>query len=505
MLCGARVHVVSSEDVLDPPRLRAALKQGGVTALWLTVGLFNEYITELADSFGQLRYLLVGGDVLDPRTIARVLSRPQRPGRLINGYGPTETTTFACTHVIEADDAQAGRIPIGRPIANTRTYILDAGGEPVPVGVAGELHIGGPGVARGYWNQPELTAQRFIADPYTSEADARLYRTGDRARYRADGTIEFLGRDDGQVKLRGFRVETGEIEAQLAACEGVRQAHVLVREDLPGDRQLVAYVVAEEGTQSRALRAVDAQVEEWSGLFDETYADPSRDTATVFDTAGWVSSYTRLPIPAAEMRSWLNGTLTRIRALKPQRVLEIGCGTGLLLLDLARDCRRYIGTDISATTVSRLARTISRDDALAAVAQVLHRPASDFSGFAAGSVDTVVVNSVVQYFPDIDYLRDVIAGGIAAVGASGTLFLGDIRHFGLVETFHCSVQLHRSDSSISLPELARRVEHRAQDELELLVDPEWFHGLRAQFPPDTHSAGATQGRRLPQRDVGLSV
>ena len=140
--------------------------------------------------------------------------------RLINGYGPTESTTFACCHTIAPDDAFDGSIPIGKPIANTTAYILDAQLQPVPIGVTGELFIGGDGLARGYWRAPELTAEKFIADPFSSEPDARLYQTGDRARWRADGTIEFLGRADAQVKLRGFRIEPGEIENALKQQAG---------------------------------------------------------------------------------------------------------------------------------------------------------------------------------------------------------------------------------------------------------------------------------------------
>jgi amino acid adenylation domain-containing protein len=246
LLNGARLLVVPSPVVMDPAQLNATLYANGVTALWLTVGLFNQYVDSLPDAFGQLRYLLVGGDALDPKTIRQLLQREQRPVHVVNGYGPTETTTFAITHDIQsvADDARS--IPLGKPIANTRIYILDAHGEPVPAGVEGELYIGGDGVARGYLNRPELTAERFLRDPFSANADARMYKTGDRGRWLPDGTIEFLGRNDFQVKIRGFRIELGEIEAKLGLCAGVRNAVVLAREDEPGNKRLVAYLVADE-------------------------------------------------------------------------------------------------------------------------------------------------------------------------------------------------------------------------------------------------------------------
>ncbi len=244
LLNGAKLRIVPHAVVLDPAALCATLVDGGVTALWLTVGLFNEYVDQLGPAFARLTHLLIGGDALDPRTVAKLLASPQRPRHLVNGYGPTETTTFAVTHAIEAADA-ARSIPIGRPIANTTVHVLDPHGAHVPIGVRGELYIGGPGVARGYLNQPALSAERFVADPYADDADARLYRTGDLVRWLEDGTLEYLGRNDQQVKLRGFRIELGEIEVRLAGCAGVRDAVVVVHTDAAGDKRLVAYVTAQ--------------------------------------------------------------------------------------------------------------------------------------------------------------------------------------------------------------------------------------------------------------------
>ncbi|MGJ0490367.1 non-ribosomal peptide synthetase, partial [Methylobacter sp.] len=243
LLNGGCTVVVDQTALLEPEHFEQILRQYGVTALWLTVGLFNQYADTLSAIFSQLRYLLVGGDSLDPRIISRVV-RSNPPQHLLNGYGPTETTTFAATYEITAVREGARSIPIGRPIANTRIYLLDAQGEPVPVGVAGEIHVAGDGVARGYLNRPELTAERFLADPFSDDPQARMYKTGDLGRWLADGAIEFLGRNDFQVKVRGFRIELGEIEAKLAACAGVHEAVVIVREDHPGDKRLVAYLTA---------------------------------------------------------------------------------------------------------------------------------------------------------------------------------------------------------------------------------------------------------------------
>ncbi|MFE9614016.1 amino acid adenylation domain-containing protein [Streptomyces sp. NPDC006012] len=242
LLNGGRIVVVDHDDLLDPERLSALLRRESVTVLWLTVGLFNRYADELAPAFADLRYLIVGGDALDPAPVGRVL-RMAPPRHLLNGYGPTETTTFALTHEITHVPEGARSIPIGTPIGNTQVYVLDRLGRPAPVGVAGELYVGGTGVARGYLGRPELTAERFVPDSFRPGSGGRLYRTGDLGRWLPDGTVEFLGRNDFQVKIRGFRVEPGEIEVRLGEHPRVREAVVLVREDRPGDQRLVAYVV----------------------------------------------------------------------------------------------------------------------------------------------------------------------------------------------------------------------------------------------------------------------
>jgi amino acid adenylation domain-containing protein len=241
LINGARLAIVPKHVALEPDALEACFRHERITVAFLTTDLFHQLAGSRPDLFSSLDTLVVGGAAMDPAR-ARAVLRSRPPRRLVNGYGPTESTTFAACHVVEEVAEDAATVPIGRPIGNTQTYVLDAGFAPVPVGVAGELFIGGDGLAQGYFNRPELTAERFVVHPIDGGHGARLYRTGDRARMRADGTLEFLGRWDDQVKLRGFRVELGEIEATLRQHPAVRQAAVLLREDAPGDKQLVAYV-----------------------------------------------------------------------------------------------------------------------------------------------------------------------------------------------------------------------------------------------------------------------
>src|SRR6185312_14895935 len=202
LLNGGRVVVIDQETLLQPERFSAALRAHAIDVLFTTVAIFNQYAGSLANEWARLRYLVIGGDALDAKTIAAALKNG-RPRHLINAYGPTEATTLATTYEIGEIADENQNVPIGRPIANTLIYILDEHRYPVPIGVRGEIYIGGAGVACGYLNRPELTAERFIADPFSQNPDARIYRTGDVGRWRADGNIEFLGRNDHQVKIRG--------------------------------------------------------------------------------------------------------------------------------------------------------------------------------------------------------------------------------------------------------------------------------------------------------------
>ena len=245
LLNGARLVVMPP----DPPSLQElgeVIKQHGVTTLWLTAGLFNLMVDERVGDLRPLRQLLAGGDVLSVAHVEKFLAA-NGDCRLINGYGPTENTTFTCCYSIKAGKV-GGSVPIGYPIADTQVYILDAVQQPVPIGIPGELYIAGDGLARGYANAVELTAEKFVPHPHSAQPGDRMYRTGDLVRYLPDGSIEFLGRTDKQVKLRGFRVELGEIEAILNQHEQVRQVVVLARDEKVADgKQLIAYIVGAQG------------------------------------------------------------------------------------------------------------------------------------------------------------------------------------------------------------------------------------------------------------------
>ena len=256
LLNGARL-AIQPPGKLGLEELGASLRRHGVTTLWLTAGLFHLMVDERLDDLDGVRQLLAGGDALSVPHVRRLLERRAVP-LLVNGYGPTENTTFTACNPIRSAEQVGASVSIGRPIANTWVHVLDRSLRPVPIGVFGELCTGGDGLALGYLNRSGLTAERFIPDPFATEPGGRLYRTGDLVRYLMDGTLEFAGRFDQQVKIRGFRIELGEIEEALRSLPGVRDGVMAVREDVPGDKRIVAYVAMEEGSiaDPRALRGL---------------------------------------------------------------------------------------------------------------------------------------------------------------------------------------------------------------------------------------------------------
>ncbi|HLL47967.1 MAG TPA: amino acid adenylation domain-containing protein, partial [Longimicrobiaceae bacterium] len=253
LMNGATLVGIPRDVLLSPPAFRETLREERITTLYQTTALLNQISHEQPDIFAPLREVLFGGQAADADSVRRLL-RAGGPRRLLHMYGPTETTAWCSWEQVEHVPEDALTVSVGGPTGNQRIYLLDGALNPVPVGVAGEAYVGGDGVVRGYLDRPGLTAERFVPDPFAAEPGARMYRTGDRLRWKADGKLEFVGREDEQVKVRGFRIEPGEIEAALSAHAAVREARVIVREDEPGEQRLVAYVVGEvEAGELRTL------------------------------------------------------------------------------------------------------------------------------------------------------------------------------------------------------------------------------------------------------------
>ena len=239
LTAGASVHIPDDATRLDARLLIRWLTDRQITLSFLPTPLAESVLRERWPQGAALRVLFTGGDKLNQRPAH------QLPFRLVNHYGPTENTVVSTCAEVQAQDASnAAPPPIGRPLPNTQAYVLDRHLQPLPIGVPGELFVGGVQLTSGYWNRPELTAQQFISDPFHAEPGARLYKTGDLVRFLPDGNIEFLGRIDHQVNIRGFRIELGEIEFAIARHPAIREVAVIAREDVPGDKRLIAYFVA---------------------------------------------------------------------------------------------------------------------------------------------------------------------------------------------------------------------------------------------------------------------
>jgi amino acid adenylation domain-containing protein/thioester reductase-like protein len=473
LLSGCTLFLIPQSLRLDPHLLLDFIRDNRIDGIdctptqlktWVAAGLLE------AHGIG-LRTVLVGGEAIEPAlwdTLARC-----RPIAFYNVYGPTECTVDStAARLVEGTGPH-----IGRALSNTRVYILDERGCPVEVGVPGEIHIGGAGVARGYLNRPELTEQRFPPDPFTTIPGARMYRTGDLGKWRPDGDIEFLGRNDDQVKIRGHRIELGEIEAQLRRHPQVKEAVVVAREDEPGEKRLVGYLVADtqqlKAAQQKANASAEVQmVNEWQELYEETYGAAASGPSFL----GWNSSFTGEPIPEQEMREWLQSTTDRILSLQPRRVLEIGCGVGLIIEQVASQCEKYLATDFSAEAVARVRGWLQGRQDLQHV-ELRRAAALELDDVAVGEYDTIILNSVVQYFPDIEYLYAVLERAVRWLAPGGHIFVGDVRNLALLELFHASVQLSKAGASLTVQHLRRRIAQASELDKELVIDPRFFRDL----------------------------
>ncbi|MER6798674.1 amino acid adenylation domain-containing protein, partial [Amycolatopsis mediterranei] len=449
LLSGGRLVVVPAERRVAGPALTEYAHAHGVDFMILPPALLDAMPADC--DLPRDGVLLAGTERVSPELVRRWA--PRR--RMFNAYGPTEATTNSTLGESDpAELADATVVPIGIPDPGTRAYVLDARLRPVPPGVVGELYLAGSGLARGYLGRPGLTAERFVADPFGS--GGRLYRTGDLVKWRPDGRLVFLGRADDQVKIRGYRIELGEIESVLAEHPAVGQSVVVAR-----DSRLIAYAVPSAGRDEEAERD---HVGEWRELHENVFTEAASGGLEENFT-GWNSSYDGSELPLAEMREWHAATIERIRALRPKRVLEIGVGSGLILSRIAPDAEEYRGVDLSEQAIANLRRELAATP-FASKVHLAARPAHDLGELP--DFDTVIVNSVAQYFPSVGYLAEVLRTAAAHVRPGGVLFLGDIRNLRSLRAFRTATELRHGRRDVAA------VDQAIAREGELVLDPDFF-------------------------------
>ncbi|MEK7953722.1 non-ribosomal peptide synthetase/type I polyketide synthase [Luteolibacter soli] len=448
---GAEVVIATRDTTIDGNRLAETIARHNVTVLQATPATWR-LLLEAQWSGKSTFKALVGGEAV-PRDLVNRLA--PLCGEIWNVYGPTETTIWSTTAQVTAGE---GPVTIGRPIDNTQVFIVNTAMQPQPVGIPGELLIGGDGLAHGYHERQDLTDDRFISTPLQS---GKLYRTGDLARWNADGTIECLGRMDHQVKVRGFRIELGDIETHLEQHPSIAQAVAHVH-----DGRLVAYVRPEGATGNGTAIWED----QWDLLYKSAIDQSGSGHLDKLDSviAGW-AGITDIDDQVAE---WIETTSSRLRGYGPRRIFEIGCGTGQILSRFAAESECYWAADISKVAIEAL----QKNHPLPQV-KLFHRPADDFTDIPEGYFDTIIINSVAQYFPDAPYLARVLEGAAQALKPGGRIFLGDIQSNALLSAHHAEILRERAPAGTTCKQLRDKLAQRLSRETELSLDPAWFDHL----------------------------
>jgi len=480
LAAGGELVLVSEMTRRDPRALLAVMRDRSVARLFLPfVALQQLAVTGATDAdLPDLREVITAGEQLrvTPALVQWFARHPRCT--LHNHYGPAEAHVVTAHTLTGPPSDWPALPPIGVPLPNVEILVVDEDRRPVAPGAAGEILIGGVCLARGYLNRPDLTAERFLAHPLRGDG-ARVYRTGDLGRVLDDSTIEFLGRTDDQVKIRGFRVEPGEIETVLLQHPAVRQAAVVAHDDASGAKRLAAYIVPAADQSASAVEA-SVQVSQWQAIWEDTYRATTDWPDSTLAATGWRSSYTGQPYSDVEMREWAEATVARVGARGPRDVLEIGCGTGMVLFRLAPDCAVYWATDVSPAALDHVRAHAASHGA--GHTQLLLREAADFSGIPERAFDAVVMNSVAQHLPSVDHLLQVLTLAAQAVRPGGFVFVGDIPNLRLLEMFHASVELAKAPASLPIAELRQRVQRQMALERELVLDPEFFHAAVDRIP-----------------------
>lgn len=475
LLHGARLVIIPEKQARDPESFIDTLYEHGVTMLSQTPSAFKQLSVAYFDVHNppilRLRHIVFGGESLDVSSLKPWLDYfgDQEP-QLTNMYGITETTVHVTYRPIRIKDlAENYYSPIGIPLPDLSIRLVNDYFNDVPKGAVGEILVGGDGVTKGYFGQPELTNSRFIKAEQDSQD--RWYRSGDLARINYRNELIYLGRSDHQVKVRGFRIELGDIQAAFTSHPHVAAAEVILK-NTTEDQKLIAYVVPKNLASDEIEQE---QLLSWRETFSTTYSAANCNLDHP-DFIGWNSSYDNNPIDTKDMHLWLNETLDRIKELRPNKVLEIGCGTGMILGGVGGGISEYIGFDIAEEVIESLKIEVARKnwkhvklyagDSIYVLKQLMEQEELH------GNFDLIIINSVIQYFPSQAYLEEVLDLASNFLCLKGKIFLGDLRANTTLDLHHFSLAMR--DPSLNqapLAALLKRALFTKERETELLLDP----------------------------------
>ncbi|KAL7780527.1 hypothetical protein CFE70_010551 [Pyrenophora teres f. teres 0-1] len=487
LLCGGTLVCIDAAMVLDAEAVLQTFRKHCIRTAYMAPSLFRSYILQSPALFTGLDMLCVGGEAVhlaDLRAAEQYLT-----GKFVNGYGPTENTTFSTTFLVSKNEQYTNGVPIGRALSNSGAYVMDSGLRLVPLGVVGELVVTGDGLARGY-TDPARNVDRFVSVEIGGKT-VRAYRTGDYVRHRpTDGQLEFFGRMDGQVKIRGNRVELGEIEHTLRSDKVVREAVAVLQQHDGSEARLAGFVTVHEDAETADEHVDDSNesqhVDVWEEKFDADIYSPIDSVQAENigrDFVGWTSMYDGSDIDKAEMNEWLDDTIaTMLNGQRPGNVLEIGSGTGMILFNLGDGLQSYVGLDPSRKAVQFIAETAKSIPGLASKIRMYKATAADVGRLEQPvAASLVVVNSVVQYFPSLDYLFKMVQQLVELEGTR-TLFFGDVRSCALHREFLATRAVHMAGDKATKADIRRMVADMERVERELLVDPAFFTALPSRLP-----------------------
>ncbi|KAI1353206.1 hypothetical protein F5Y01DRAFT_277248 [Xylaria sp. FL0043] len=489
ILNGGTLVCIDNATVLDNDAFAKVFTKEKVQTAIFTPAFFKQCLLQSPSIIAQLKLLLVGGDRVDGQDLSAALAMMK--GKIINAYGPTENTVISTFYEIPEGEKSTNGVPIGRAISNSGAYVVDSQLRLVPIGVVGELVVTGDGLARGYIN-PQQNLNRFVSLVVGGQ-QIRAYKTGDYVRYRpTDGQLEFFGRIDNQVKVRGHRIELGEIESALKSHAPVRDAVVVAEQRDEQATQLAGFVTISEDdnyegeTQETDNDEASQHVKLWETLFDSdkyTTVEDVRPESIGRDFTAWTSMYDGTLIDKAEMNEWLDDTIRSIRnGREPGNVLEVGTGTGMILFNIIDGLQSYVGLEPTSTAIEFVAKTAKSIPSLQDKIYMQKGTATDIRHLKKNnSPNLVVINSVAQYFPTLNYLLKV-AEELIQLKTVKTIFFGDMRSFALFDEFKVSKALHLLGKAALKDEVERHMAESDRVETELLVDPAFFTALQDRFP-----------------------